>query len=80
MQNILKSKTFWTSIAAIAASGAGYAEGVLTTGAALQTVATGLVGIFLRMAMGKLSAQIADTAPTIEQPASAGTPAAGESA
>lgn len=80
MQNILKSKTFWTSIAAIAASGAGYAEGVLTTGAALQTVATGLVGIFLRLALGKLSVQIAESAPTIERPASAGTPSAGESA
>lgn len=53
--NILKSKTFWTGLGGIATAGAGYATGEFTSAAALQTALMGLMGIFLRLGMAKLS-------------------------
>ncbi len=53
MDKLLRSKTFWTGVATIAAAGTGYAEGVLAAGDALQAVSTGLIGIFLRLAIAK---------------------------
>ena len=51
---ILKSKTFWTGVAGIAAAGNGYASGEFTSAEALQTTLMGLMGIFLRAGMAKL--------------------------
>lgn len=52
--NILTSKTFWTGLAGIVAAGGGYATGEFTSAEALQTGLTGLMGIFLRMGLGKI--------------------------
>ena len=46
-----ESKTFWTGVTAIVTAAAGYFTGGIELGAALQTVATGLIGIFLRSGM-----------------------------
>jgi hypothetical protein len=55
---ILKSKTFWAALAAIVGAGGGYAEGAIDLGAALQTVVTGLIGLFLRFGLAKLGDRI----------------------
>ena len=53
MKNILKSKTVWAGLAGIASAGAGYASGEFTTAAAVQTALTGIIGIFLKLAIEK---------------------------
>lgn len=50
---ILKSKTLWTGLAAVASAGAGYASGDFSAGAAVQTGFLGVIGIFLRLAIDK---------------------------
>lgn len=53
MDKLLKSKTFWTGIGAIASAGATYATGEATLPEALQLGFTGALGIFLRMTLSK---------------------------
>lgn len=50
---LLKSKTFWTGLAAIATAGAGYTSGEMGGADAIQTAFVGLIGIFLRTGMIK---------------------------
>lgn len=50
---LLKSKTIWAGLAAIATAAGGYAGGDLSAADAIQTGFTGLIGIFLRMGMLK---------------------------
>ena len=51
--DIVKSKTFWTGVAGVAAAGTGYATGEFTSAAAVQVGLNSLLGIFLRMAIAK---------------------------
>lgn len=51
---LIKSKTFWTGIIAIATAGGGFAAGEISGIDAIQTGLTGLLGIFLRAGMAKL--------------------------
>lgn len=53
MEKMIKSKTFWTGIGAIAAAGIGYYTRTMPAGEALQTVAGGLGLIFLRQGVEK---------------------------
>lgn len=53
MQDLIKSKTFWTGIMAILTAGAGYATGELGGADAIQTGVTGLMGIFLRHSIAR---------------------------
>lgn len=55
--NLLKSKTVWTAIGGVVASIGGYMVGDISTGAALNTIVTSLVGVFLRSAIDKGTAQ-----------------------
>ena len=48
MKKLLKSKTFWTGVAAIVTAGTGYATGEMTGGVAINTAFTALLAIFLR--------------------------------
>jgi hypothetical protein len=50
---LLKSKTFWTGVAAVATAGGGYATGEMNAPDALQIGFTGALGVFLRMAIAK---------------------------
>jgi len=49
---LLKSKTIWAAIVAIAGAGAGFASGNLSGADAFQTAVTGALGAFLRMGIG----------------------------
>jgi len=51
---LFRSKTFWTGVTGIVAAAGGYATGEIEAGAALQTVLTALIGIFLRDAVAKV--------------------------
>lgn len=53
MNRLLKSKTFWTGISAVAGAGAMYATGDATSAEAAQLAITGALGVFLRMAVTK---------------------------
>lgn len=53
MQNLMKSKTFWTGLSAIVAAGTTYATGDTSAAEAMQLGVTGALGIFLRMAIAK---------------------------
>lgn len=53
MDRLLKSKTFWTGVSAIATAGGAYAVGEATAVQALQLGFTGALGVFLRMAVSK---------------------------
>lgn len=53
MDRLLRSKTFWTGIGAIASAGTTYATGEATLPQALQLGFTGALGVFLRMAINK---------------------------
>lgn len=46
-------KTIWTGILGLAAAGAALATGEMTSGQAVQTGVTSLIGIFLRTGMLK---------------------------
>ena len=48
MSNLLKTKTFWTGVAAIVAAAGGWFTGSTDLGTAVQIAITGLIGIFLR--------------------------------
>jgi hypothetical protein len=50
---LLKSKTFWTSVAGLATAIGGGVSGAMDPGTAIQTGLTALVGIFLRDAIAK---------------------------
>lgn len=50
---LLKSKTVWTGVAMIAAAASGVVQGTIEPGDALQSIGTGLIGIFLRRALAK---------------------------
>lgn len=45
---IYTTRTFYAALAAIVAAAGGYFTGDITVGVALQTVATSVIGIFLR--------------------------------
>lgn len=56
LDSILKSKTFWTGIAAIVSAGGMYATGEASMPQAVQIGINGALGIFLRMALAKVGA------------------------
>jgi hypothetical protein len=51
---IVKSKTFWTGIAAVIAAVGGVFTGTMETDTAIQTGIGGLVAIFLRDSIEKI--------------------------
>ena len=51
MKTLLTSKTFWAGISAVVAAAGGYLTGAMDLSAAIQTAATGVIGIFLRDAI-----------------------------
>ncbi len=53
VDNLWKSKTFWTGVGAVVSAGATYATGDSTPAEALQLGFTGALGVFLRMALSK---------------------------
>jgi VIT1/CCC1 family predicted Fe2+/Mn2+ transporter len=55
--NLMKSKTFWTGVLTVAGAGAAYQQGALPAAEALQSVSTGLLAIFLKMAIAKIPGQ-----------------------
>lgn len=57
VEKLAKSKTFWTGLATLAGSGAAYASGEIGAAEAVQLGVTGLIGIFLRMSLGKIEAK-----------------------
>lgn len=48
-----RQKTTWTGIVTLVGTIAGFMTGTLPAGAALQTAATALIGIFLRQGVNK---------------------------
>jgi hypothetical protein len=52
--SLIKTKTFWTGMAALATAAGTYFTGEATLASALQTALTGLVAIFLRSGMLRL--------------------------
>lgn len=52
-----KTKTFAACVGVIAAAALGWASGELNTGAALQAVATGLIGLALRHNLPKAATE-----------------------
>jgi hypothetical protein len=52
-----KTKTFAACVGVIAAAALGWASGELTLAAALQTAATGLIGLALRHKLPKVAAE-----------------------
>jgi hypothetical protein len=53
INNMMKSKTFWTGIGTIAGAGTAFATGALPAAGAVQFAINGLIAIFLRMAIEK---------------------------
>ena len=53
MNELLKSKTFWTGIAGLIAAAGGFFTGAMDAAAAIQTGLTSLIGIFLRQGIMK---------------------------
>ena len=53
MNELLRSKTFWTGIAGLITAIGGFFTGSLDGGMAIQTGITSLIGIFLRHGMTK---------------------------
>lgn len=53
MNDLLKSKTFWTGVAGVIAAVGGFFTGTLEIGMAINTALTSLIGIFLRNGMNK---------------------------
>ena len=53
MEELLKSKTFWTGVIAVISAGSGFFTGGIPMGEAIQIAVTGLIGIFLRDAIKK---------------------------
>ncbi|MES2249209.1 MAG: hypothetical protein V4645_18155 [Pseudomonadota bacterium] len=51
--NLLKSKTVWAGLAGVIAAAGGYYTGDITAGAALNAGLTGVIGVFLRLAVEK---------------------------
>lgn len=52
--NLMKSKTFWTGMAAILGAGGAFSTGEMTAHEAVQLGTTGALGVFLRMAIAKV--------------------------
>ncbi len=50
-KTLLRSKTFWTGVAGIAAAAGAFCAGEMTAAQAIQTGITCLIGIFLRKGM-----------------------------
>lgn len=50
---LLKSKTFWTGVAAMVGAGSMYATGESTAPEAVRLGVEGALAVFLRMAIGK---------------------------
>lgn len=50
---LLKTKTFWTAIAAMLGAAAGWQTGQIDFADALQTLAISLIGIFIRKDLPK---------------------------
>ena len=46
--DLIKTKTFWAGVTAIITAAGGFFTGSMDLGTAVQTAATGLIGIFLR--------------------------------
>lgn len=57
MNALWKSKTVWTGITGAVAAVAGYMVGDITAGAALNTLVTSLVAVFLRGSIDKVNTQ-----------------------
>ena len=53
VDRLLKSKTFWTGISAVAGAGVAYATGEASAMQAVNLGVTGAIGVFLRMAISK---------------------------
>jgi hypothetical protein len=53
LENIYKTKNFWTGVAAVVTALGGYFTGSMDPNSAIQTGLTGLIGIFLRHGMAK---------------------------
>jgi hypothetical protein len=50
-KSLIKSKTFWTGVATVVTTAAGFFTGTIALAPAIQTAATALIGIFLRDAL-----------------------------
>ena len=53
MNELLKSKTFWTGIAGLVAAAGGFFTGTIDLGTAIETGVTSLLAIFLRHSIAK---------------------------
>ena len=60
MNELLKSKTFWTGVIAVISAASGFFTGGIPVGEAIQIAITGLIGIFLRDAI-----RVEPTKPTV---------------
>ena len=58
MNELLKSKTFWTGVAGAVAGIGGYFSGEMNLSAAVVTVLVSLLGIFQRTATAKLDTKL----------------------
>ncbi len=53
MNDLIKTKTFWTGIAAIVTGIGTYIAGEINTAAFMELLSIGLIGIFLRHGVAK---------------------------
>jgi hypothetical protein len=51
MLAIFRTKTFWSAVAGMVVALGGFATGEVDLGTTIQTITTGLVGIFLRQGL-----------------------------
>ena len=54
MNDLIKTKSFWTGVAAVVTAIGGVATGTVPVAVAIQTAFTGLMGIFLRAGIAKV--------------------------
>lgn len=54
LKALLKTKTFWAGVSAVVAAIGCYAVGECSLGETLQTVVTGVIGIFMRLGILKV--------------------------
>jgi len=53
MEQLFRSKTFWTGVAAIVTAVGGWAQGLMTAPDSLEMIAIALIGMFLRHGIAK---------------------------
>lgn len=67
VQRLVRSKTFYACLGVLGTAISGYAQGQLNGHAALLVGFGGLAGIFLRIAIHDLEAQMPEAAPVLEK-------------